>query len=301
MPPGPPRIGIQLPEVERLVPWSELLAMATAAEEAGFDSIWVGDHLLYRGDGTAERGPWEAWTLLGALAAATERVELGPLVACTAFHPPGLIAKMAATIAEVSGDRFVLGLGAGWNEEEFRAFGIPFDHRVSRFEESFEVIRGLLAGERVTLHGRFVDAEDVVLLPRPAAPPRLMIGSNGPRMLAATLPHVDAWNTWYDGYGNRPEGFTKLNDRITAAAREAGRDPGDIERSACVLVVLNEASSERASTPDAPPVTGSADDIAAVLRDLHAAGADELILVVDPITERSIRQLGDVVALVRED
>jgi probable F420-dependent oxidoreductase len=296
-----PRIGIQLPEVERLVPWAEYLAMARAAEAEGFDSIWVGDHLLYRGAGEAERGPWEAWTLLGALAAATERVELGPLVACTAFHPPGLIAKMAATIAEVSGDRFVLGLGAGWNEEEFRAFGIPFDHRVSRFEESFEVIRGLLAGERVTLHGRFVDAEDVVLLPRPAAPPRLMIGSNGPRMLAATLPHVDAWNTWYDGYGNRPEGFAKLNDRITAAAREAGRDPGHIERSACVLVAMDRASGERASAPEAPPVTGSADEIAAALRDLHAAGADELILVVDPITEHSIRQLGDVMALVRED
>jgi alkanesulfonate monooxygenase SsuD/methylene tetrahydromethanopterin reductase-like flavin-dependent oxidoreductase (luciferase family) len=126
-----------------------------------------------------------------------------------------------------------------------------------------------------------------------------MIGSNGPRMLAATLPHVDAWNTWYDGYGNRPEGFAKLNDRITAAAREAGRDPGDIERSACVLVALNEASSERASTPDAPPVTGSAEEIAAHLRDLHAAGADELILVVDPITERSIRELGEVVGLAR--
>src|SRR5215208_8276288 len=171
MPPGPPRIGIQLPEVERLVPWPELLAMATAAEEAGFDSIWVGDHLLYRGDGTAERGPWEAWTLLGALAAATERVELGPLVACTAFHPPGLIARMAATLAEVSGGRFVLGLGAGWNEEEFRAFGLPFDRRVSRFEESFAIVRRLLAGERVTLEGRHWQAQDAVLVPAPTTRP----------------------------------------------------------------------------------------------------------------------------------
>jgi alkanesulfonate monooxygenase SsuD/methylene tetrahydromethanopterin reductase-like flavin-dependent oxidoreductase (luciferase family) len=112
----PLRIGIQLPEVERDVRWPEYLAMARAAEAAGFDSIWTGDHLLYRGDGRSERGPWEAWTLLAALAAATERVALGPLVACTAFHPPGLIAKMAATIDEVSGGRFVLGLGAGWNE-----------------------------------------------------------------------------------------------------------------------------------------------------------------------------------------
>jgi len=293
------RIGIQLPEVERLVPWPEYLAMAHAAEAAGFDSIWVGDHLLYRGDGRPERGPWEAWTLLAALAAATERVDLGPLVACAAFHPPALIAKMAAAVAEVSGGRFVLGLGAGWNEDEFRAFGLPFDHRVARFEESFAIIRGLLAGERVTLRGRYWQADDAVLLPRPADRPRLMVGSNGPRMLAATLSHVDAWNTWYDGYGNAPEGFAKLNDRITGAAREAGRDPGEIDRSACVLVALAGARGERSAGPDARPLDGSADQIAATLRELADAGADEAILVVDPITERSIDELGEVVALLR--
>ena len=271
--------------------------MARAAEEVGFDSIWVGDHLLYRGDGGDERAPWEAWTMLAALAAATERVALGPLVACTAFHPPGLIAKMAATIAEISSGRFVLGLGAGWNEEEFRAFGLPFDHRVSRFEEAFTIIRGLLAGERVTLRGRYHQAEDAVLLPRPGAPPRLMIGSNGPRMLAATLPHVDAWNTWYEDYGNSPDAFATLNERISEAARDAGREPGDIERSACALVAVDGSSGERPSTPDAPPpVTGSPDRIASALRELHDAGADEIILVVDPITETAIRRLGDVVA-----
>jgi probable F420-dependent oxidoreductase len=274
--------------------------MARAAEEVGFDSIWVGDHLLYRDDDAPARGPWEAWTMLAALAAATERVELGPLVACTAFHPPGVIAKMAATIAEVSGGRFVLGLGAGWNEEEFLAFGLPFDHRVSRFEEAFTIVRGLLAGERVTLRGRYLQAEDAVLLPRPAAPPRLMIGSNGPRMLAATLPHVDAWNTWYEDYGNSPDGFAALNERISTAARDAGREPREIARSACALVVLDASNGERASTPDAPPpVTGSPDRIASALRELHDAGADEIILVVDPITETAIRRLGEVVAQVR--
>jgi probable F420-dependent oxidoreductase len=281
------------------VPWQEYLAMARAAEAAGFDSIWVGDHLLYRADGGAERGPWEAWTMLAAVTAATERVELGPLVACTAFHPPGLIAKMAATVAEISGGRLVLGLGAGWNEEEFRAFGLPFDRRVSRFEESFTVIRRLLAGERVTLRGRYFEVDDAVLLPHPAAPPRLMIGSNGPRMLAATLPHVDVWNTWYEDYGNSPDGFAKLNERISAAAHDAGRDPGDIERSACVLVAAGAASGKRASTPDARPVTGSAGSIASLLRELAEAGADEIILVVDPITERTIGELGEVIPLLR--
>src|SRR5579863_4746379 len=143
----PLRIGVQLPEVERVVRWPEYAAMARAAEEVGFDSVWVGDHLLYRGDGRPERGPWDAWTLLAGLAAVTEAVTLGPLVACTAFHRPGVLARIAAAVDELAGGRLVVGLGSGWNEEEFRAFGIPFDHRVARFMESFEIIRRLLLGE----------------------------------------------------------------------------------------------------------------------------------------------------------
>jgi alkanesulfonate monooxygenase SsuD/methylene tetrahydromethanopterin reductase-like flavin-dependent oxidoreductase (luciferase family) len=291
------RVGIQLPEVEREVRWREYLAMARAAEEVGFDSIWTGDHLLYRDDGP-ERGPWDAWTLLAALAAGTERVQLGPLVACTAFHPPGLIARMAAALAEVSGGRFVLGLGAGWNEEEFRAFGLPYDHRVSRFEESFTIIRRLLAGERVTLDGTYCQAEDAVLLPAPPQPPRLMIGSNGPRMLGIALPHVEVWNTWYEDFGNSPEGFAALNERISAAARDAGRDPSEIERSACVYVSLGDSGEEHDRSPEAPPVEGPADRIASSLSAFAEAGADEAILVVSPITERSIRELAEVLALL---
>jgi alkanesulfonate monooxygenase SsuD/methylene tetrahydromethanopterin reductase-like flavin-dependent oxidoreductase (luciferase family) len=289
------RVGIQLPEVEREVRWPEYLAMAQAAEAVGFDSIWVGDHLLYRDDGgSRERGPWDAWTLLAALAAGTQRVQLGPLVACTAFHPPGLIARMAAALAEVSGGRFVLGLGAGWSEDEFRAFGLPFDHRVSRFEESFTIIRRLLAGERVTLDGTYCQAEDAVLLPAPPEPPRLMIGSNGPRMLGIALPHVEVWNTWYEDFGNSPEGFAALNDRISDAARAAGRDPSEIERSACLYVALDGSDEEHGRTPEAPPLKGSADRIASSLSGFAEAGADEVILVVSPITERSMRELAAV-------
>jgi probable F420-dependent oxidoreductase len=287
------KIGIQLPEVERVVGWPEQLALARAAEAAGFDSIWLGDHLLYR---EPERGPWEAWTLLSALAAATERVRLGPLVACAGFHPPGLLAKMAATVDEVSGGRLVFGLGAGWSDPEFQAFGLPFDHRVSRFEEAFTIVRGLLAGERVTLAGRYHSADDAVLLPPPARRVPLMIGSNGPRMLGITLPHVDAWNTWYADYGNDADGFAALNERISAAARDAGRAPAEITRSACVLVVLDRGAGERAI--DVAPVEGSPDQVGARLRELADAGADEAILVVSPITERSIRELAEVVALV---
>ena len=273
--------------------------MAQAAEAVGLDSIWVGDHLLYRDDGEGERGPWDAWTLLAALAAGTQRVQLGPLVACTAFHPPGLIARKAAALAEVSGGRFVLGLGAGWNQDEFRAFGLPYDHRVSRFEESFTIIRRLLAGERVTLDGRYCQAHDAVLLPTPLEPPRLMIGSNGPRMLSIALPHVEVWNTWYEDFGNRPEGFAALNDRISAAALAAGRDPSEIERSACVYVALDGSVEERTPTPEAPPLEGPPGRIAASLSQFAEAGADEAILVVSPITERSIRQLGVVLAMLR--
>jgi len=293
---GTLRVGVQLPEVEREVRWPEYAAMARAAEEVGFDSIWVGDHLLYRGDWRRERGPWEAWTLLAGLAAVTHRVRLGPLVACAGFHAPAMLAKMAATVDEVSGGRLILGLGAGWNRVEFDAFGLPFDHRASRFEEAFAVIRRLLAGERVTLHGRFFDVDDAVLLPAPARRPALMIGSSGERVLRAALPHVDAWNTWFDLYGNTPEGFAAETAKIDEAAARAGREPIEIERSACVHVMLDRSANERPVDPMCPPLEGSLERIAAGLRDMKEAGADEVILVLTPITEASIRELGEVVA-----
>ena len=294
----PLSVGIQLPEVERRVPWPEYLAMARAAEASGFDSIWMGDHLLYRGDGRPERGPWEAWTMLAGLAAATERVRLGPLVASAAFHAPAMLAKMAATVDEVSGGRLVLGIGAGWNRAEFEAFGFPFDHRVDRFDEAFTIVRRMLGGERVTFRGRYHRVEDVVLLPPPAHRPPLMIGSTGERMLRIALPHVDAWNTWYDWYGNSAEGFALGNARITASAETVGRDPAEIRRSACVLVVLGPEAQERPIEGGVRPLQGSMSAIAEGLRAMAAAGADETILVVDPITERSILDLAEVLAIL---
>jgi probable F420-dependent oxidoreductase len=295
----PVRVGVQLPEVERDVRWPEIVSMARAAEEVGFDSIWTGDHLLYRGDGRPERGPWDAWTELAALAAATERVRLGPLVACAAFHPPAVLARMAATIDEISGGRFVLGIGAGWNQTEFRAFGIPFDRRVARFEEAFEIVRGLLASDRVTVRGRFHQVEDAVLLPSPARRTPLMIGSTGERVLRTTLPHVDAWNTWYSEFENRPERFADLNARISALVEEAGRRPEEVERSACALVVLDPAAGEREVREGVMPLEGSMDKIADGIRSLAEAGADEIVLVLSPITERSIRDLGEMFTRLR--
>ena len=264
--------------------------MALAAEDAGFDSIWVGDHYLYRGDGRPERGPWEAWTMLAALATVTQRVRLGPLVACLNFHPPAVLAKIAATVDEVSGGRLILGMGAGWNRTEFDAFGIPYDHRASRFEESFEIVRRLLDGERVTFAGRWHSTSDAILLPKPVGRPTLMVGSTGPRVLAATLPHVDMWNTWYDLFANTPEGFAGERRTIDDACERAGRDPATLERSACVLVrfpaVRANGRTSRASSPSIPWTSGARSTSFA------EAGAHEVILVCDPITEGSIRALG---------
>ena len=285
------RVGIQLPEVEREVRWPEVVAIARAAEDSGLDSIWVGDHLLYRSDKGPDRGPWEVWTQLAALAVITSRVQLGPLVAATAFHAPGILARMAASVDEVSGGRLVLGLGAGWNEPEFQAFGIPYDRLASRFEEAFEIVRRLIAGERVTFHGRFHSVDDAVLLPRPPRRIPLMLGSNGARMLGIALPHVDAWNTWYSWYGNSPEGFASRRLEIDAACRRAGRQPGEVRYSACVLVTAEDGASERPH--EVPPVR--VEKLASHLRALEAAGADEAILVVDPITERSTRALADAI------
>ena len=290
------RVGVQLPEVERVVRWPELVSMARAAEEVGFDSIWLGDHLLYRGDGRSERGPWDAWTTLAALAAATERVRLGPLVACLAFHPPGLIARMATAVDEISGGRFVFGIGAGWNRAEFEAFGLPFDRRVARFEEAFEIVRRLLAGERVTFEGFFSLVSDAVVLPPPPRRIPLMIGSSGERVLSAALPWVDAWNVWFDLFGNHADGFARESRRVSSLLERAGRDPAEVERSACVLVVLDPGSDERSVPEGLSPIGGSDEKIAAGLSLFAEAGADEVILVVSPIAEGSIRRLGGVLA-----
>jgi len=293
--PRPLRVGVQLPEVERVVRWPEYRATAEAAERTGFDSVWVGDHYLYRDDGRPERGPWEAWSLLAAIGTVTERVRIGPLVACLAFHEPAVLAKVAATVDEVSGGRLVVGVGAGWNRTEFDAFGIAYDHRASRFEEAFAIVRALLSGERVTFEGRWHRVRDAVLLPAPARRPELMVGSTGPRVLAAALPHVDVWNTWYDWFGNTPDGFAAKRSEIDAACERAGRDPATLARSACVLVRLDGAG-ERPVEGDVAALHGSAEAIGAGLRGFVEAGADEVIVVADPITEASIRELGAIVS-----
>ncbi len=290
-------VGVQLPEVEREVRWPELRAIARTAEQAGFDSIWTGDHLLYRYASGETRGPWEAWTTLAGLAEATERVALGPLVAATAFHVPFMLAKQAATVDEISGGRLVLGLGAGWNDVEFAALGAPFDRRIARFEEAFTIVRTLLAHGAIDFQGEFFQAREAELLPRPARAggPPLLIGSSGPRMLRATLPYAQAWNAWYADTDNRPEGVEPLRDLVDAAAVAAGRDPADIERTVAVQVRLPGGSGRVMGDTDprqtVVPLEGPPDVIAETLRAYAREGIGHVQLVLDPITEASVAAL----------
>ncbi len=295
--PRPLKVGVQLPEVEREVRWPELRAMARLAEDVGFDSIWLGDHLLYRFASGETRGPWEAWTTLAGLAEATDRIALGPLVASTSFHSPAMLAKQAATVDEISGGRLVLGLGAGWNETEYRAFGFPFDHRISRFEEAFTVIRTLLREGSIDFDGTYYQVRDCELLPRSARPggPPILIGSSGERMLRITMPHADAWNAWFADTRNTPEGVGPLRERVDEACRAVGRDPAEVERTVAVLVRLPGGAGRimgETSHAATPALEGSPEDIAEALRAYAAAGIGHVQLVVDPITLASIEALG---------
>jgi probable F420-dependent oxidoreductase len=292
-PDRPLKVGVQLPEVEREVRWPEMLDMARALEDLGYDSVWVGEHLLYRFADRPPRAPWEAWTMLAGLAAATSRIELGPLVACTNFHNPAMLAKQAATIDEISDGRFILGLGAGWNETEFRAFGFPFDHRIDRFEEAFTIIRTLLREGEIDFDGRFYQARDCEILPRGPRPegPPLMIGSKGPRMLDITMRYADSWNVWFADTDNTPAGVAPLRTLVDDACRRAGRDPSEVERTVAVQVRL-PGGTGRLQGDDgkrtAPPLEGSPAQMADELRAYAREGIGHVQLVLDPITRDSI-------------
>ncbi|MCP4968016.1 MAG: LLM class flavin-dependent oxidoreductase [bacterium] len=294
-------IGVQLPEVEREVRWPELRKMAITAEAVGFDSVWVGDHLLYQTPEGA-RGPWEAWSLLAAIGAVTEHVQIGPLVAATSFHSPTMLAKKAATVDEISNGRLIVGLGAGWNQTEYEAFGFPFDHRASRFEEAFTVIRTLLRDGSIDFAGKYYTARDCELVPRPRpGGPPLMIGSQGPRVLRATLPHVDMWNAWHAWYGNTPSGLTTLLTKLDAACEEVGRDPSEVARTVAIMIrtpggtgrIYGDSEHEGSNA-----IAGSPAEIADRLMTFASTGIDHAQLVLDPITTESIEWTAQILAIL---
>lgn len=298
------RIGLQLPEVEYVARWADYAEMAILAEDVGFDSLWVGDHLLYTEAGNPSRGPWEAFTTLTALAAITRRVELGPLVASTSFRNPAMTAKIAETIDEISGGRFILGLGAGWNATEYRAFGFPFDHRFARFAEAFDIIHALVRTGKATFQGEYFQIDDCEILPRGprnGAMP-LLIGSKGDRMLRHTLPYVDQWNIWYADFNNTVEGLRPFIERVDQLSLEVGRDPSTLIKTAAVLVTAPGGSSRSTGAKHEqyqPGLAGSQEEIAAQLAAFHGAGIAHIQIVLDPITPQAIEWLAPVIPLVQ--
>jgi alkanesulfonate monooxygenase SsuD/methylene tetrahydromethanopterin reductase-like flavin-dependent oxidoreductase (luciferase family) len=299
------RVGLMLPIADGdggdgIPLYSEIREIAVAAEAAGLDSVWVFDHLLFRSEAETT-GLYECWTILSAIADATERVELGTLVMCTGFRNAALLAKMAATLDHVSGGRLILGIGAGWHDPEFEAFGYPTDHKVTRFEESLAVILGLIRGGRADLDGRFVGAKDAVLLPpaRPELP--ILIAGKRPRMLELVARHADAWNlAWF---GLPDDRLARIRGELAEACERVGRDPATLGITVGVTVrypeALKPAEAGAAAEPPSPALSGTPDEVAAGLAAHAAAGADHVIVVLEPCTLETLAAFADAVARFR--
>jgi probable F420-dependent oxidoreductase len=224
------KVGLSLPQAGEDgegATWPQIAALARQAEAGGIDSLWLCDHFFYRRANGTQIGYHEAWTLLSALAAITHRVELGTLVLATSFRPPALLAKMAATADDVSGGRLILGLGCGWYEPEYQAFGYPFDHRVGRFEEAIHVIVPLLRGERVTFEGRWTRTEDAVVLPPPPRRIPILVAAGRERMLRLTARFADHWQTAW--YGTPDKTYATDHAAFVAACEAESRDPASVE------------------------------------------------------------------------
>lgn len=292
------KVGVKLNAPIREVRWADIRDMALAAEQAGFDSLWSEDHQF----GPRRGGdPWEVWSVLAALAAITRRVRLAPIVASTNFYSPVILARKAAAVQEISGGRLVFGIGAGSLPDEYPMLGLPFDHPVGRFEESIEVMRRLFAGERFSFDGTYVRLSDTWLSTMPEQPIEWMVGSQGPRVLSITLPHVDGWNVhWTDREGwNDAARFAATNELIDERCRALGRDPRTLWRSVEVYVQVDGAHGLPIDTPDdLRPITGDAAAIAQALAAHGDAGADLVQVLIDPQTPAAVEQLARAMELL---
>ncbi len=277
-------------------PFEMLKETAQAAEQVGFDSLWLADHLLFRRPGTDEQGCWEVFTFLSALAAVTSRVQLGPLVACTSFRNPALLAKMADSLDEISGGRFILGLGAGWHEPEYQAFGYPFDHLASRFEEALKIIVPLLREGHVDFAGKYYQARNAVLRPRgpSKAGPPIWIGASRPRMLELTARYADAWNT--TSWRHRADHTASKYPQFLEACRKVGRDPSTIEFTSAVEAHLLWPDEPKPA--DAPAITGTPEEVAAMLREFADVGVQHLIVAVAPEGVEGVERFSRVIELL---
>ena len=284
----PLKVGLALDTLGLITPdampprWTDLLAIARRAEDVGFDSLWIPDHLILR-SGARTHGAWECWSLLSAIAAATRRVELGTIVLSTSFRNPALLAKMADTLDEISGGRLILGLGAGWHEPEYTAFGFPFDHRASRFEEAFTIIRTLLREGRIDVAGRYYQARECELLPRGPRPqgPPLLVGTRGARMLRLTARGADLWNGWLVTQGNDPALVAPLREALDTACVEIGRDPATLARTVGVRV---DQVGGGTTWPLPEAIGGTPEEIASALRAFAREGISHLQVMLTPST-----------------
>jgi len=287
------------PELGRAPRYPEIREMARRAEDAGFDSIWLYDHLLYRSPGQPTRGIWECWTMLSALTEATQRVEVGTLVLCNLFRNPALLAKMADTLDEVSKGRFVLGVGAGWNEPEFRAFGIPFDHRVGRLEEALQIISPLLKTGHVDFEGKYYQVRDCEITPRGprvGGPPVLVAGS-GPRMLRLTAQYADMWNP--SGYLTAPSSFIEPRAKLRVACTEVGRDPTTLGLTAMVALAYPDLGEPPLSPHIPAYLSGSTEEIAAAMHGYEQMGVSHLMFHCAPYTATVLDRLAEAVHVYR--
>ncbi len=279
-------------------PYDRIRAVAQEAERDGFDSIWLPDHFFYRNPGEPTRGIWECWTMLAALAEATRRIEIGTLVTCSSFRHPAILAKMASTVDEISHGRLILGVGAGWNEPEYKAFGLPFDHRVARLEEALQILKPLLRDGHVDFIGKYYQAPNCEIVPRGprSGGPPLMVGSEGgPRMLKLTAQYADHWNT---GYMGRPETLVDRRGKIEAACREIRRDPATLGITALIGLWFPHLQANKPKFFD-NPLTGNAQEIAAAMRDYAELGVQHIMFQCEPYTPEARKRLTEALQLYR--
>jgi F420-dependent oxidoreductase-like protein len=292
--------------------WAELREGVRRAEAAGFDDVWIDDHLLCdEGDWTSPK--LEGWTTLAAVAASTSRVRLGLLVGANTLRNPGLTAKLATTLDHISGGRAILGIGSGWFEREHDAFGFEFGsgfgERLDRLGEAVELIRRLLDGERVTHAGRFYCMDDALCAPRPVQDRLpILIGGSGPRK---TLPlvarYADLWNM-----RGEPSALQASDAVLRACCEAVGRDPASIERTVYVNVVIGEsaAAAREAWTSvrerhqpiegeDRPDAIGTVSEVAARLRSFDDVGFGHVIWVFrTPFDAATIEALPEIRAAI---
>lgn len=268
------KIGLMVPQSpeDGAATWRDVASLARRAEDAGFDSLWLCDHFFYRDQDGKEVGIHEAWTLLSALAVETRRIELGTLVLATSFRSPGLLAKMAVTADDVAAGRLILGLGCGWYEDEYRAFGFPFDHRVGRFEEALRIIVPLVRGERVTFEGRWERVDDAVVLPAPARPVPVLVAAKGERMLQLTAELADQWQTAW--YGLPDDRWTQRRAAFVAACEARGRDLGTVATTVGI-----EVGERDGLPPGWRPIPLDAGAVADALATWRSEGTDHVQIV----------------------